>query len=184
MLGGTTNPDGTRKHDAPAKTHHLVGYGNAIHDYSTVTCPALPSFYSPMPRDLGHAALTPPTLQSRENVMRQGPAECDKCHGDPDDNGPLPAPAQGTLAYRQPSIAACASCHDDWVPENLYTANAQTMPIQRDNASCVLCHRESGTTLDVIDAHRHPLADSAVARGLRFDVTAVNDVGGTVNGRF
>jgi OmcA/MtrC family decaheme c-type cytochrome len=92
VLGVTTDSSGARKlrRDAGA-VPSLVGFGNEVHDYSTVTWPAWPSFYSPMPRDLGFTTLTS-TQQSRENLMRQGPAECGKCHGDPDGDGPLPAP--------------------------------------------------------------------------------------------
>jgi hypothetical protein len=183
VLGVATNPDGTRKYDATPQPYELVGFGDTVHDYSDVTWPAWPSFYTPMPRDVGHTLLSS-TLQSRENQMRQGPAECGKCHGDPDGDGPLPAPAQGDLIWSQPTIAACASCHDDWNPELPYIANGQTMPIQRDNAACTECHRVEGTALDVKDAHRHPLVDPAVVSGVNFVVESVTDVGGTANGRF
>jgi len=183
VLGVTTTSTGARDYSATPVPYRLVGFGNAIHDYSSVTWPAWPSFYSPMPRDLGFTTLTS-QQQSRENLMRQGPAECGKCHGDPDGDGPLPAPAQGEEIWARPTIAACQSCHDDWIPDHPYTANGQTMPIQRDNAACTECHRVSGTPLDVIDAHRHPLVDPDVVAGLVFNVTAVADVGGTSNGRF
>jgi hypothetical protein len=183
VLGVATNPDGTRKYDATPQPYELVGFGDTVHDYSDVTWPAWPSFYTPMPRDVGHTLLSS-TLQSRENQMRQGPAECGKCHGDPDGDGPLPAPAQGDLIWSQPTIAACASCHDDWNPELPYIANGQTMPIQRDNAACTECHRVEGTALDVKDAHRHPLVDPAVVSGVNFVVESATDVGGTANGRF
>jgi hypothetical protein len=183
VLGVTTNPDGTRKYDAPKQPYVVLGRNDSVNDFSTVTWPNWPSFFTPMPRDSGHTSLTS-TQQSLEDSMRRGPVECSKCHGDPDGTGPLPAPAQGDLIYAQPTIGACGSCHDDWVPEHLYTANTQTMPIQSDSAACKNCHRESGTPLDVVDAHRHPLVDPSIAVGLVFDVTSVTDVGGTPNGRF
>ncbi|MFN7588731.1 MAG: multiheme c-type cytochrome [Planctomycetota bacterium] len=176
VLGVATNPDGTRNYAAAPQPYELIGFGNEVADFSDVTWPAWPSFYSPMPRDVGFTTLSS-TNQSKENLMRQGPAECNKCHGDPDGAGPLPAPAQGDLIYTQPTIAACASCHDDWNPEFPYTANLQTMPIQRDNAACKDCHRPSGTALDVLDAHRHPLVDDAVVGGLNFVLQSVTDVG-------
>ena len=114
--------------------------------------------------------------------MRSMPVDCASCHGDPDGVGPLEAPAQGDLAYTQPSVAACASCHDDWDPDSLYTSNGQTMPIERDNAACKNCHRPSGTALDVIDAHVHPLADPGFTGGLTFEVQSVTDVGGDDDG--
>ncbi len=183
VLGVATNPNGTRKYDATATPYQLVGFGDVATNFSTITWPAWPSFYTPMPRDVGFTALSS-TLQSRENTMRQGPSECEKCHGDPDGSGPIAAPAQGELIWSQPTIAACGSCHDDWNPEYPYTANGQTMPVQRDNAACTECHRIEGTALDVKDAHRHPLVDSNVVSGVNFVVTSVNDVGGTANGRF
>lgn len=183
VLGVTTNPNGTRKYDAVPKPYVLLGRNDSVNDFSSVVWPNWPSFYTPMPRDTGHALL-PSASQSREDSQRRGPVECSKCHGDPDGTGPLQAPAQGDLIWAQPTIAVCSSCHDDWVPANLYTANTQTMPIQTDNAACKNCHRESGTPLDVQDAHLHPLADPTVAIGLVFDVTSIVDVGATENGRF
>ena len=176
VLGVATNSNGTRNYAATAQPYQLVGFGNSVIDFSDITWPGWPSFYTPMPRDVGFTTLSS-TFQSRENTMRQGPAECWKCHGDPDGAGPLVAPAQGDLIWSQPTIAACASCHDDWNPEFPYTANGQTMPIQRDNAACTDCHRVEGTALDVKDAHKHPLVDDTVATGLNFVLDAVNDVG-------
>lgn len=189
VLGVSTNPDGSRDYNATPQPYQLVGHGNSVIDFSHVAFPAWPSFYTPMPRDHGFAALnSPPSTegarrQSLENSMRRVPVECSKCHGDPDGDGPLPAPAQGDLIWAQPTIAACASCHDDWVPDHLYTANGQTMPIQRDDATCKECHRVSGTPLDVVDAHRHPLVDPDVANGLVFEFLSITDVGNG-NGRF
>ncbi|MBL9078496.1 MAG: hypothetical protein JNL08_13385 [Planctomycetes bacterium] len=182
VLGVTTNPNGTRKYDATKQPYQLVGYGNSVIDFSHIAFPAWPSFYTGMPRDGGYTALTS-GQKSLENSMLKMPVGCNKCHGDPDDSGPLPAPAQGDLIWSQPSIAACSSCHDDWVPDHLYTANGQTMPIQRDDAACKDCHRTSGTALDVVDAHRHPLVDPDVARGLTFEFDAITDVGNG-NGKF
>ncbi|HEX6811274.1 MAG TPA: hypothetical protein VF384_06605 [Planctomycetota bacterium] len=183
VLGVTTNPNGTRKYDATPQPYQLIGYQDAVTDFSHVAFPAWPSFYTSMPRDAGYVTLSS-TAQSLENTMRRAPVECGKCHGDPDGSGPLPAPRQGDIVYSQPSIAACSSCHDDWVPDHPYTSNMQTMPIQRDNGACTECHRVSGTPLDVMNAHKHPLVDPDVARGLHFDVSAVTDHGGNANGKF
>lgn len=181
--GVTTNPDGSRNYDATPQPFIVQGYRSSLHDYSEVVFPVWPSMASGMPRDAGYGALTS-SQRSQEDAMLSGPVDCAKCHGDPDGAGPLPAPAQGDLAYAQPTVQACISCHDDWVLEHAYTANGQTMPIQRDNASCKDCHRVSGTPLDVVDAHRHPLLDAVLAPGIVIDVESVTDVGGTGNGRF
>ncbi|HEX5050604.1 MAG TPA: hypothetical protein VFZ65_02420 [Planctomycetota bacterium] len=189
VLGVTTNADGTRKYDATPKPYEIMGFNDQLVDFSEVAIPVWPSLLTPMPRDGGYTALnTPPTTegarrQGLENEMRSAPVACAKCHGDPDGDGPLPAPAQGGLAYSQPSIAACGSCHDDWVPDHLYTSNSSTMPIQRDNAACKECHRVSGTSLDVMDAHLHPLLNPNLARGVVLDVQSVTDVGNG-NGKF
>ncbi|MBK8099016.1 MAG: hypothetical protein IPK26_18065 [Planctomycetes bacterium] len=197
VLGVTTNPDGSRKYDATPQPYQLIGFGDSVHDYSNIGFPAWPSFFTPMPRDLGYTALVDTSLpttdprriegvrrQGLENTMRSAPIACDKCHGDPDGSGPLPAPAQGELIYAQPTRLACASCHDDWVPELPYRANSSTMPAQRDDAACKDCHRPSGTPLDIRDAHTHPLVDGNIARGLNFNLTAVDEVAGDGDGRF
>lgn len=181
VLGVATNSNGSRNYDATPQPYEIVGYGNSINDFSDVNFPAWPAFYTPMPRDAGYTTLTS-TQQSLENTMRGGPIECDKCHGDPDGSGPLAAPTQGDLIYSQPSIAACQSCHDDWNPAYPYTSNGSTMLAQLDNAACKDCHRVSGNTIDIVDAHRHPLVDPDVVSGVHFNVTLA-DVGGNSDGK-
>ncbi len=174
--GVTTNPDGSRNYAATPQPYVVQGRNGSLHDYSSIAFPVWPSMLTPMPRDGGYTALTS-TQKAQDDMTRRAPVDCAKCHGDPDDSGPLPAPAQGDLAYLQPSRQACGSCHDDWVFDHPYTANGSTMPIQRDDAACKDCHRESGTALDVRDAHLHPLKNPALARGLNIDVTSISDVG-------
>ncbi|MGE3172398.1 MAG: hypothetical protein AB7O97_07200 [Planctomycetota bacterium] len=196
VLGVATNTDGTRNYNATPQPYEIIGFGDQVHDFSHVAFPQWPSMFTPMPRDLGYAALQDTTLpandpvrlegarrQGLENTMRSGPVGCAACHGDPDGSGPIAAPADGDLIYAQPTRAACASCHDDWDPELPYRANSSTMPIQRDDAACKDCHRPSGTPLDVMDAHRHPLVDPTFARGLNFTIDSVTDVGNG-DGRF
>jgi OmcA/MtrC family decaheme c-type cytochrome len=183
VLGVATNSDGTRNYAAGAKPYEMIGYGDSVVDFSDITWPAWPSFYTPMPRDAGYTLLASGN-QSLENTMRQAPVECDKCHGDPDGAGPLPAPAQGDSIYTNPSRVVCSSCHDDWDPSNPYTSNTATMPAQPDDGACKQCHRESGTALDVRDAHKHPLKDATMAAGLHFAISSVTDVGGNGNGKF
>ena len=176
VLGVATNSNGSRNYSATPTPYIVQGFQASLHDYSEFAFPVWPSMLTPMPRDTGYSTLNS-TQQGLENTMRSGAIDCDKCHGDPDGDGPLPAPAEGDLIYNQPSRQACGSCHDDWNPEYPYVANSQTMPAQRDNAACTECHRESGTALDVRDAHTHPLKKPDLAQGLHIDITNVTDVG-------
>jgi OmcA/MtrC family decaheme c-type cytochrome len=180
--GVTTDANGNRVYGTGVP-YVVQGYRSSLHDYSDFAFPVWPSMMTPMPRDAGYTALTS-GQKAAEDAIRGGPVDCTKCHGDPDGDGPLPPPAQGDLAYSQPTRQACGSCHDDWVFDHPYIANGQTMPIQRDDAACKECHRVSGTALDVVDAHRHPLTDTTRAPGLLFDILSVTDVGGNANGKF
>jgi len=175
--GVGTNPDGSRNYGLTPKPYEIVGYGNNVIDFSEVGFPVWPSMATGMPRDIEYGALGT-AERSLENTLLAGAVDCESCHGDPDGAGPLPAPSQGELAYTQPSVASCRSCHDDWNPDFLYTANNQTMPAERDNATCKECHRPSGGALDVMNAHRHPLTDPAFLKGLVFDVQSVTDQNG------
>ncbi|MHC5065181.1 MAG: multiheme c-type cytochrome, partial [Planctomycetota bacterium] len=162
--GVTTNPDGSRDYSATPVPYEIVGFGNSVHDYSGVQFPVWPVLDAPMPKDTGYTMLSSAD-KAKEDAMRRGAVSCDKCHGDPDGAGPLPAPAQGDLIYTQPSRMACGSCHDDWVFDRPYVSNLQSMPPQNDDSACVFCHAASGTSLDIMDAHLHPLLDSSLAAG-------------------
>jgi len=176
VLGVTTNTDGSRDYTATPQPYQVVGYGDSIHDYSKVQYPVWPVLSSPMPRDLGYSAQTS-TEQSLENTMRAGVVSCDKCHGDPDGSGPLPAPADGAQIYTQPTRLACGSCHDDWVWDRPYKANLLTMPAQADDSACTLCHKVTGNSYDVMDAHLHPLVNPALATGANFALTDLSEAG-------
>ncbi len=185
VLGVTTNSDGTRKYDATPQPYQLVGFGNAISDYSHVKFPVWPSLSIAMPRDAGYTALSP-TNRAKEDAMRLGVVACDKCHGDPDGAGPLTGPAQGDLYKSQSSRASCGSCHDDVVWGQNYTANTQTMGPQANDSNCLLCHAPAGDPLAVEDAHRHPIYNESFNPGLNVDITAVaesgtNDGDGTID---
>ncbi len=176
VLGVTTMPGGDREYAATPKPYQIVGFGNSVHDFSEVAFPVWPNAALPMPRDTGYAAASA-TIRGLEDQVRTGVTDCEKCHGDPDGAGPFAAPAQGILAYSQPTRRACGACHDDVDFDGLYTSNGQTMPEQATDSACVLCHEISGTHLDVVDAHRHPLFDPLVNAGLHIDVTTVAEAG-------
>jgi hypothetical protein len=169
VLGVTTNTDGSRKYDEPPQPYVVGGT-----DYSGVGFPVWPSLAAPTPRDTGYTSLTSGE-RGLEDTMRSAPVDCDKCHGDPDGNGPLPPPANGDLIYAQPTRRSCGACHDDWVWDRPYTSNMQTMPAQTSDSTCTLCHKAEGTALDIKDAHLHPLVNSIVAPGLTIDLTSVTE---------
>lgn len=176
VLGVGTNPDGSRNYAAGATPYQLIGFGDALHDYSEIAFPAWPNGQVAMPRDQGYTALSAPN-KTTEDTIRTGPANCAVCHGDPDGSGPLTSPAQGDQHRTQPSRAACGACHDDvdWgVP---YTANGQTMPAVADDSNCVLCHETTGNALAVAEAHLHPLNDSTFDAGVVTRITAVDEAG-------
>jgi hypothetical protein len=181
VLGMSTNPDGRRNYDADQRPYKLLGFRDSVVDYSHVKFPHWPNFAQPMPRDVGHTALTTTPLgrnpQAMEDTMRSGPVQCYLCHGDPDGDGPIGEPAQGELAYAQPSRMACGSCHDDWIFDQNYLANGINMPPQLDDSECTVCHRADGGALDVKPAHRHPLLDPAVATGVKVLVDAIREAG-------
>jgi hypothetical protein len=149
----------------------LVGHNSSLNDFSDVHFPSFPNFTSAMPKDsgdLGEKAL--------EDTMRKGVTNCAKCHGDPDGDGPLQAPAQGDLHKLQPGKHSCGSCHDDLDYAKNYTSNGTTMPANiGDTAACNGCHPAAGSALAVHDAHIHPLKNPVLDPGLvvqMLDVTA------------
>ncbi len=177
VLGVATNPDGSRKYDAPP-VRYVVGSG--LRDFSKVGFPISPNNRVAMPRDTGYSTLTP-AQQALDDETRKGATGCEKCHGDPDGAGPLPAPAQGDRAYTAPTRHQCGSCHDD-VDWNLpYAANAQVQPPQKDDSACTSCHAVSGDSMAVKDSHIHPLKNPAIHPGLVFAIQSVAE-GGTKNG--
>ena len=181
VLGMSTNQDGSRNYDADAVPYEVIGFRDSIHDYSHVKFPHWPNFAQPMPRDQGYAALsTTPggrDPKAMEDAQRSGPVQCYLCHGDPDGDGPLGAPADGDLVYAQPSRMACGSCHDDWVFDQNYVANGLQMPPQHDDSDCTLCHRADEGILNVRDSHLHPLLDETFAAGVNVQITAIREAG-------
>ncbi len=115
VLGVTTLSDGTRDYLAtPAALEYARPDGTLV-DFSHVGFPVWPNRTLPTLKDFGWSALTP-QAQAQEDLIRTGVTDCASCHGDPDGAGPLEAPAQGAVAYTEPSLRACGSCHDDIVP--------------------------------------------------------------------
>ena len=190
VLGvATTDPAGTRDYTVAPKPLQYANFVGDLEDFSDVGFPVFPSFNIAMPKDEGYSALsttdpdgTGPLLspRARDDAVRLGVVACAKCHGDPDGAGPDVAPAQGALSRTQPSRESCGSCHDDVDWTKAYHANGQTMPSNRVNGSCALCHAASGDPLAVDDAHRHPLNDAAIDAGVNTVVLGVS--GGTGSG--
>jgi hypothetical protein len=154
----------------------MIGFGDRLIDFSEIASPSWPSLAYAMPRDLGYGSLTAGE-RSLEDTMRSAPVDCLKCHGDPDGSGPLPAPAQGDNAYSHPTRKDCGSCHDDWDPALLYSANNTGMPPQPDNNSCNFCHPADGGALPSRALHKHPLVDEAVHQDFQFVVTSIAEAG-------
>jgi OmcA/MtrC family decaheme c-type cytochrome len=175
VLGVASNPDGSRNYGATPRPYQVVGFQNSINDFSDVNFPAWPAGMTATPRDLGYSALTA-TQQATEDEIRTGVTTCAACHGDPDGNGPLAAPAQGEVAYAQPSRRACGSCHDDLDWHRPYISNGATMPPQDDDSACLLCHG-AGSSIAPAVAHRHPLFDPSFNSGTNVAVTRVAEAG-------
>jgi OmcA/MtrC family decaheme c-type cytochrome len=174
VLGVATNEDGTRDYAATPAPYKIIGFNNSVIDFSDVRFPLWPNLTSNLPKDLGYSALTA-DQKTQEDGIRGGVTTCLKCHGDPDDDGPLAAPAQGELYKSQPGRFACGACHDDIDFTRPYDANGLVMPA--DPGACNSCHGAEGDALSVVDGHLHPLHDTDVGGGVVVDISAVG--GGT-----
>ncbi|MCE9593548.1 MAG: hypothetical protein K8S98_05085 [Planctomycetes bacterium] len=156
--------NGKLGYGAPSKPYLLADAVNGVRDYSSLGHTLFPGRVIPLPKDLGYSNLSAQD-RATEDVLRTGLATCTACHGDPDDTGPLEAPAQGTLVYAQPTRKACAACHDDVDFTRDYDVNGQVMAAQTDDAGCIFCHEATGgaffSALSVKDGHLHPLLDPA-----------------------
>ena len=175
--GVTTNDDGSRNYDAVPQPYLLVGDDDTVRDFSAVNYPVWPNLTSSLPKDLGYSALTS-TQKAQEDIIRGGVAACLKCHGDPDGDGPLPAPIDGDLYKLGPGVVACGSCHDDVNWDKPYVANGQEMPPQDELfIACNGCHAEQGDALSMVGGHLHPIEDTALNKGVVVDVSSLT--GGT-----
>ena len=185
VVGVGVNMDGTLDYDAAPRRLVYARPDGSTRDYSNVGFPAWPNRTFPMPKDTGYTAL-PAAARAKDDVVRAGVVACDVCHGDPDGPGPITAPAQGGIAYAQPTRRACGACHDDIDWELCYVTNGQAMPPQPDDSGCTLCHESSVGALAVEQAHRHPMFIPFFNPGLHFELLAVvesgtNDGNGTID---
>lgn len=169
-------------------TPYVIVRSRGEFDFSHVAFPQWPHLSQGMPRDLGYNALST-TNRTKENAILSGPTNCAACHGDPDGNGPIGAPAQGDAIFTNAiKTRACIACHDDWDPSKPYTSNGMTMPAGLSDATCTECHGEAPTNpnaaINVRKAHTHPLLDvndpplwgaGAGERGLKFNVQSVGE---------
>lgn len=172
VVGVGTKPDGTRDYSV-APRPLLIGRS----DYSKSAFPVWPVGLNPMPRDLGYAALSAAD-KAKEDQVRRGMVDCAKCHGDPDGAGPLEAPAQGDLAYDNPTRRACGSCHDD-VDWNLsYSSNGLAHPAALADSSCTLCHSPANqTAINPRLGHQHPMTNPKVNPGTELTIVSVDEDG-------
>ncbi len=158
--GVATDALGFVTYGNPPQPYVLVDGVTGAHDYSDVGFPAFPNRLLPMPRDFGYSSLSP-SERAAEDLVRSGVTTCSACHGDPDRDGPLAAPAQGDVVYAEPSRRACGSCHDLVDFSVGFERNLQQMPPQLDDSDCFQCHAPDGAgffaPLSVRDAHAHPL---------------------------
>jgi hypothetical protein len=205
VLGMKATSNGTLDYTQEPIPDAVIASDQTIHDYSGVTFPVFLDTTFPMPKREGYSALSGTakngaTFQANDDLYREGVVACDKCHGTPkgDPVGfasdyatravTYAAPAQGALAYGQPTRRACGSCHDDIDWSFPYTANGLTMPAQPDDSKCITCHASSGTdpvshAPGVQDAHLHPMLNHAVMpagiEGISFLCSSATPTNGT-----
>jgi OmcA/MtrC family decaheme c-type cytochrome len=124
VLGVTTNPDGSRDYSADPKPYLVADSDGTVHDYSTTGFPVWPTRTLPLLKVNGWSALSP-EQQALELALRTGITDCAVCHGNtnPGCATQIEGPAQGAIAYTEPSIRACYSCHDDVLPAYPYVSN-------------------------------------------------------------
>ncbi len=177
-LGVGIHPDGTRDYAAVPRPLLFVSGDGEVHDYTTVGFPVWPNRTIPMPRDLGYSQLQP-FEQFLEDRVATGITACYVCHGDPDGAGPLGAPAEGELHWREPLRRACGACHDDVDWELPYVgASGQRMDPQPDDALCFLCHDSTfGGPVSVTGGHLHPLRNPDFDPGFDFELLEVVEAG-------
>jgi hypothetical protein len=169
LYGVTTTDDGRRDYTAPPKPYRLARADGTVRDFSEVGFPVWPNRTIPMIKDTFWSSRTP-AEQAVEDVIRTGVTDCSVCHGGPLGSGLPPGPAQGGLAYAEPSIRSCYACHDDMVVgfpyvSNQVDADPPGMAAQFDSSQCKTCHSPFGSFpgesggITVEGSHRHPIKD-------------------------
>jgi OmcA/MtrC family decaheme c-type cytochrome len=121
------------------KPYQIIGFGNAVSDWSTVEYPA--------------------------NIEN-----CQSCHN------PKNGAAQTANYLKNPSIAACGSCHDD---VNFATGKNHPGGAQVNDSQCGSCHlAASGTEFDASVAGAHTIpANSTNIPGINVALTKVANGG-------
>ena len=184
---------------AVPRPYKIVGYNNAVIDFSDVSFPVFPSLYwSPlydtagttytgaggngfMPRDTGWAALAPAGKLKSDRV-RTGTVACSKCHGVPNNLDGGLAPAQGGNFETALSRKVCGSCHDqlDFAAPGLTGGHAGGQ--QLTDGVCVVCHGASSIA-PVRGAHLHPFENPAFNTGVNLGLSTLT-AGSGAGGNF
>jgi OmcA/MtrC family decaheme c-type cytochrome len=140
------------------KPYQLIGFNNAVNDFSTVVFPALDARNCQMCHETGappQGGTWPPGAQSADTTP----------------------PVQGNWWLTHPSRAACGACHDD---VNFATGqNHANLPQVSDNL-CTSCHFPQGDLpfdISIIGAHTVPTFAPGLP-GVVFSLTGVTN-GGT-----
>lgn len=181
VVGIGVRPDGELDHAADPEPLTFATPEGTLLDRSFIGFPAFPNRLVPKPKNFGWSDLTEEGRR-REDLVRSGVIACARCHGDPDGDGPIEAPADGDLIYAQPTRRVCGACHDDIDWDLPYTTNLQTMPPQPDDGSCIDCHDDSLSPLGIRGGHRHPLDDPFFDPGRHVNLVALADRGGDGDG--
>lgn len=186
VVGVGVTATGAPDYTATPRPYKMVGYNNAVIDFSDFAFPVMPSAYAAflfdqagttytgaagngfMPRDTGWAALTP-AAKLKSDKVRTGLVACSKCHGVPTNLDGGVAPAQGARFETAISRKACGSCHDSI---DFSTATGGHPVVQADDSLCATCHGV-GSIESVRDVHRHPYDNPAFNTGVNLAVTAL-----------
>lgn len=187
VVGVGHNATGAPDYTLVSKPYKIVGYNNAVTDFSEVAFPVFPSAYAAflfdtagttytgaagngfMPRDTGWAALAP-AAKLKSDKVRTGTVACSKCHGVPNNLDGGVAPSQGNRFETAISRKTCGSCHDtiDFSAPGSTGGHFQML----NDDTCAICHGP-GALAPVRDAHRHPYENPAFNTGVNLNLTGL-----------